>query len=68
MVVHSVVVYRVVLFSVVVYSVVVVGEGFYYGQECYFASKHFLSFRITTAVCLHFVDFFVYIVAINIWL
>jgi len=52
----------------VVYSVVVVGESFYYGQECYFASKHFLSFRITTAVCLHFVDFFVYIVAINIWL
>ena len=34
-----------------------VRDGFYYSQECYFASKKFLSFRINIAVCLHYVNF-----------
>ena len=41
---------------------------FYYSLECYFVSKQFLTSRIKIAVFLHFVNLFVYIVPINIWL
>jgi len=40
-----------------------VSTVFIYGQERYFAAKHFLSFRITISVCLHLVKC---IVAVNI--
>jgi hypothetical protein len=42
--------------------------SFYYGQECYFASKQFLIFRITIAVCLHLNNYFLYTFVVNIWL
>ena len=41
---------------------------FYYGQECYFPSKQLLIIRITSAVCLHSVNYSVCTVAANICL